>query len=282
MKFNITKKNIENDLQRLGVSVGDTILVRADLSNVGKISRKNFLEALLNVVGTDGTIVSLAFTNSAFIWDADKLNPFKASTPSYAGVLPNAMLEHHNALRSMHPQCSYVAIGKYAEAITFGHGPKSGAYEPIRKVLELKGKMLLIGCVSSSPGFTTTHLAEVDLGLHRRIVMPWLSVSKYFDENGKVKLFKRYDSGSCSKSYWKFYAHYVKHEALNAGMVGNAYSVIADSNKCYEIERDILTNNPKFNICGSADCITCNALRWDRLHHFPKLMLRRLFRKDKK
>ncbi len=262
--------------------MGDTILIRAGLRNVGKLSRKNFVKALLNVVGEEGTIVSLAFTGSTFIWAADKLDPFTLSTPSYAGALPNAMLEHPQARRSKHPQCSYVAIGKHAESITIGHGPDSGAYDPIRKVLELKGKMVLIGCVSESPGFTTTHLAEIDLGLNRRVIMPWIYVARYLDETGKIKLFKRYDSGLCSNSYWKFYSHYVSHEILHIGMVGHAYSIIADANKCYEIEREILKNDPKFNICGSPDCITCNAFRWDRLHHFPELLIRRIIRIIKK
>lgn len=82
------------------------------------------------------------------------------------------MLSHPKAFRSKHPTNSYVAIGKNAKYIFGNHDENSGSYEPIRKIVELEGKMILIGCVESSPGFTTTHLAEVDLGLHKRIIFP--------------------------------------------------------------------------------------------------------------
>jgi len=93
--------------------------------------------------------------------------------------------------------------------------------------MDLNGKVVLVGCVSDSPGFTTAHLAEVDLGLHKRVIMPRLNVAKYYDENGQLKIFMRNDPGLCSNSFWKFYSYYVKRGVLNTGMVGNAYSILA-------------------------------------------------------
>jgi len=95
----------------------------------------------------------------------DPQNPFRIDTPTYAGALPQKMMEMQESRRSRHPTCSFVAIGKNAELVTTGHGPQSPAYEPVRKIIDLHGKMALVGCVSSSPGFTTAHLAESDLGL---------------------------------------------------------------------------------------------------------------------
>ena len=264
--------------KRLGINTGDTVLIRGALSAIGRVNRDEFLTALLDSVGPEGTIVSLAFTDSTFLWKAKSLEPFTLKTRSYAGAIPNTMLAHPDSHRSLHPQCSYVAIGRYAAEIVAGHGPNSPAYEPIRKLINLNAKMALIGCVSSSPGFTTVHLAEIDLGHHRRAVFPGLmAASPYIDEDGRVKIFKRKDSGMCSNSFWKFYGHYVRNGILRANLIGSAYSILAPAKACYELEKEILASNARFNICGDPNCVSCNALRWDRIYHVPGLVLSKVW-----
>ncbi len=280
----ITTDTILADIRKLGVGPGDFLLVRGALGRIGRVrgGATTVIEALLACVGQEGTIASLSFTDSSFIRRADPLNPYHLSKKSYAGALPNAMIEYHGSFRSGHPTCSYVAIGKYAEAFTTGHDENSGAYEPIRHLLAKEGKCLLIGCVGSSPGFTTTHLAEADLGYLRKVIFPWLNTTYYYDKNGVLKLFRRKDLGLCSNSFYKFYAHYVAREILTTGYVGQAYSVIAPAKNCYGIEKEILENNSKFNICDSPECFMCNARRWDRLHRLPAFIYRKIRRKLRK
>ena len=252
-------------------------MIRAGLAAVGKVDRYSFIQALLNVVGAEGTIISLAFTQGAYPWRLSQVPIFTRETPSFAGALPNTMLRHPESHRSMHPQCSYVAIGNHAQYLTSEHGPTSGAYEPVRKVIELKGKMMLVGCVYSSPGFTTAHLAEFDLGLTSRVIAPWLCQSRYVASDGSVKVFKRgLDIGFCSESFWKFYSHYIRNEVLIAGFVGKAYSICANAERCYRVERSLLEKNPRFNVCDSADCVKCNLLRWDRAYRWPVFLFRRI------
>jgi aminoglycoside N3'-acetyltransferase len=269
--------------KNLGINSGDTVLIRGALSAIGKVNRNEFLKALLESVGPEGTIVSLAFTDSTFLWKAKSLEPFTLKTRSYAGAIPNTMLAHPESHRSLHPQCSYVAIGRHAAEIVADHGPFSPAYEPIRKLINLDAKMALIGCVSSSPGFTTTHLAEADLGHHKKAVFPRImAASPYIDENKEVRIYQRYDMGMCSNSYWKFYSHYVKEGLLKSGHIGAAYSIIIPAKESYDLEKRILDSNPRFNICDDKTCISCNMLRWDRIHHAPGLIARKILNKLKK
>ncbi|KQQ32599.1 hypothetical protein ASF61_13680 [Duganella sp. Leaf126] len=273
-------RSLHDDLRQLGIAPGDTVLARAAYRAIGRpgAGGGDFLAALLALLGEDGTVACLAYTKGGWLWQAGRLAPFTPATPSYAGALPNAMLAHPGAHRSAHPQCSIVAIGRHARALTDGHGPHDGAYEPIRKLIALDAKMLVAGCVDSNPGFTTTHLAEVDLGLHRRRIGRWLSVSRYLDSDGRVQLFHRRDPGCCSHAYWKLYAAYVRHGVLTTGRVGNAYAICAPAASCYAIEKAILARDSRFNLCDSPDCLTCNALRWDRVHRWPLWVWRRLHR----
>jgi aminoglycoside N3'-acetyltransferase len=287
MKRNISKEALIEDFRAIGIHPGDVILVRANLAAVGRIlgGAETFINALLGAVGTEGTIISLAFTSASgsFITKPKIQDAFNLKKKSYAGALPNAMISRVDALRSKHPMCSYVAIGKYAAEIIAGHDEKSKAYEPVRKIIELNGKNLLIGCVESSPGFTTAHLAEADLGMLTKLpIFKWFTAVHYENKDGTYSLYRRTDPGLCSNSFYKFYALYVKKGILRAWFIGNAYSIIVPSKASYDVEYETLKKNRKFNICESKYCFTCNANRWDRLHHLPFFIFRMLLKRISK
>lgn len=273
-------EKLKSDLKNLGITKGDSILVRADLSAIGKLEtkkREDYINFILEAVGEEGTIVGLSFTSGFFI-KKNKNIIFDGTNKSYTGAFANTMLKHPKAIRSTHPTNSYVAIGKNAQYILEKHNETSGAYEPIRKIVELNGKMILIGCVESSPGFTTTHLAEVDLGLHKRIIFPTLN-GAYYKKNDEINLFKRKDLGSCSSTFYKFYGHYIKNELLQQGYVGNAYSVLIDAKKAFDIDFKILKDNPKVTLCDNPNCMLCRARRWDNLKDMPIFLIRNIIPK---
>jgi aminoglycoside N3'-acetyltransferase len=283
MTSTISRERIAEDLRGLGIAEGDTVLIRGALGQIGRIAggARTVIDALLDAVGAGGTIVSLAFTETAFIRKPDPNKPFTADTPTYAGALPKAMLAHAGARRSAHPNCSFVAIGANADDIVRGHDADAGAYDPVRTLMTLKAKGVLIGCVSASPGFTTAHLAETDLGLFRRVILPKLNTIYYRGVNGGLKLFKRVDHGLCSQGFSRFYEHYVKEGILSSGHVGSAYSIVVPLAEAYTIEHRLLSADPQFAICDNPDCVMCNVRRWDRIHHTPLWMARRLRRKLK-
>ena len=268
-------------IRRLDIARGDTVLVRAAMHAVGPLPNgpRSLIDAFLEVISQDGTLVSLSFTESSYLKKPDPNKPFRSDTPTYAGAFPATMLTYPEAKRSTHPTCSYVAIGKHAELITGNHSPNSPAYEPVRTIIDLNGKMVLVGCVQSSPGFTTTHLAEYDLGLLNRVILPWLNAVYYEAEDGTIKLFRRKDLGLCSRSFYKFYSYYVAAGILRTGMIGNAYSIAAPAQETYAIEKSILKMHPTFNVCDDPLCKLCNSRRWDRLHRIPIYILMRLARK---
>lgn len=274
-----TSNDLLANFRTLGVSLGDTLLIRASLGAVGRIDGGTHcvISCLIEAVGQEGTIVSLAFTDSTFLKRARKKDAFHISKKSYAGALPNSMLNWPNAKRSSHPMCSFVAIGKNAEFITSGHDEHASAYEPVRKIIELRGKCILVGCVKNSPGFTTTHLAETDLGyLNSLPVLPRLRTVYFEADDGELKLFRRKDPGLCSDSFFKFYSLYVREGVLNTGFIGNAFSILAPAKKCYEIDLETLRKDKKFNLCNSNNCWTCNVGRWDIIHRAPAYFLRKM------
>jgi len=98
-----------------------------------------------------------------------------------------------------------------------------------------------------------------------------LNCCYYEDEKGEIKLFRRKDPGLCSNSFYKFYSHYVNASILRSGFIGRAYSIMVPAQEAYNIEKNILQKDPKFNLCGDPNCLICNARRWDRIHMMPSL-----------
>ena len=276
----VTKKQVAAGLAALGVTTGDTLLVRADLGEVGWIKgakRSDYLMLLLDALGGEGTLIGLAFTPS-YTKAKAAAHVFTSSTPTTTGAFANLMLKHPDALRSRHPTNSFVAIGKNAAAVLAEHGPSAGAYEPVRAVMNLGGKLALIGCAESNPGFTTTHLAEIDLGYHKRAILPQLK-GAYYKEAGKTQFFRRRDPGGCSVTFSKLYPYYRKAGILNEANVGAARSLLVDARSAYEIDRRVLATDPRFNLCDNPDCGRCRLRRWDNLQDAPAFLLKRFARR---
>ena len=281
-KFNnvTSRKEIQNNLIQSGIKSGDILFVKASLRNMGKINSRNrddYLSAFLDVLGPEGTLIAPSYTDCSFLFrDPNKI--FNLSLKSDSGALSNLMLTHPDAYRSSHPTNSCVAIGKYSKDILLSHTPKSGAYDPFKSIIEMNGKIALIGCGTNNPGFPTVHYAEVELGYHKKLIFPSLNTI-YYKDNNSTTLFKRKDLGSCSSTFGRFYEFYINNELLTQTQIGNAYSLIISAADAYAIDKTILKKYPRITICDSKNCSHCNARRWDNLHKLPAFIVHRLLKK---
>lgn len=182
-----TRASLRDDLERLGVRPGDTVMVHAALSRVGPMLNgpDAVIGALLDAVGKDGT--ALAYTD----WDAryDELlgpdgrvpeewrphiPPYDARTSRAArgnGALPEFLRTWPGARRSGNPGASVAALGAGADELTADHPLDYGYGEgsPLARLVADQGKVLLLG----APLDTITllhhaeHLAQVP---HKRVI----------------------------------------------------------------------------------------------------------------
>ncbi|KAF4446654.1 hypothetical protein F53441_9695 [Fusarium austroafricanum] len=178
-----TRTSLTNDLRSLGLSLGDTVLVHCSLSSVGWVNggAEALTQALLEVLTPKGTLVVPTHTCS----NSDPSGWVKPpvpeewwqtiretrpafdprTTPSERmGVLAESVRTWPGAVRSVHPQTSFAAIGAGANFITEGHALDSmlGEQSPLARLEELRAKVLLLGV-----GFdrcTCFHLAEYRVG----------------------------------------------------------------------------------------------------------------------
>lgn len=274
-----TRDSLAKDYKNLGLAPGDVVLMRAALNAIGRPdfkSKQDHINAILDVIGSEGTLVGLSFSQSfiRLFGTPPKDFIYRDDAPATTGSFANIMLKHPGRERSPHPTNSFVAIGRDAKNIVGDHDETRHSYFPMEKLLELDAKMILVGCTEASPGFTTTHLAEYNLGLLRKIKFPWLH-RVFFEKNGQIRLFKRTEIGGDSNTFYKFYPLYREKGVLKEGYIGKAKSYLIKCRDAYDIEYKTLQSNPKFCICDSKDCVVCAGRNIDNLINWPQFYLRK-------
>lgn len=254
-----TRETLQRDIEALGVSAGDVVLVRANVGAIGRVKGglgESLRGALLDAVGETGTVVSLAFTRTFPLLHLDRSYVFTDATPTTSGALPKLLLETPGRRRSRHPTNSFVAVGRRADEIMAGHDESSSSFEPMGKLVALGGKQLLIGCAEESPGFTTVHWAQHRLGLSTRSLLR-NRVGVLYERDGEVRLFRRPDIGGCSMGFGRLYAEYARAGLLRMGSVGRAESICIDAAPAYALEEALLRRDPRAVLCPRPLCTFC-------------------------
>ncbi len=154
----------------LGVKIGDTLFVHSSIDKLNiRFPADQLIPLLLEIVGPEGT---LAFPCWHFPERAEEYlnNPNNVfdvkKSPSVMGLLPEFARRNKQALRSLHPTSSVVAIGKHAQELVFEHHLSEypcGQLSPFYKIINYKGKILGLG-EKPETSLSFVHCAEDVMG----------------------------------------------------------------------------------------------------------------------
>jgi aminoglycoside 3-N-acetyltransferase len=174
-----TIESLYKDLLNLSDLKGEIVLIHSSLSSLGWVcgGAQAVIMALKQAVGESGTLVMTA--HSGDISDpAEWINPpvpkewiekIYENMPAFdvnlsatrgMGRIAELFRTLPDSVRSNHPQVSFSASGKYAEAVIEKHQltPQFGMNTPLGKLYEINAKVLLLGVGYSA--CTSFHLAE--------------------------------------------------------------------------------------------------------------------------
>lgn len=175
----VTVDMLADDLTGLGLAPGATVLVHSSLSSLGYVcgGPVAVVQALGRVLGPDGTLVVPTHSgdlSDPAAWVAPPVpeewwDPIRRSMPAFdprltptrlMGAVPDCVLRQPGTRRSEHPQVSFAANGRHADAVTAGHCLDHGLGEgsPLARVYDLDGSVLLLGVGHDRN--TSLHLAE--------------------------------------------------------------------------------------------------------------------------
>jgi aminoglycoside 3-N-acetyltransferase len=175
----ITKSDIINGLKKLNLDVGDHVIVHSALSSFGEVESgaDTIIDAIIEVIGPEGTLVTPAFGSGDKVFDPDK-------SGTNLGIIPLTLLKREGVCRSRHPLASVAAVGSKASWLTEKHEEAKTAHgqeTPYTKLSMISGKILLLGVDQDRNTFL--HSIEAIAGL------PYLRPLSgfYVDEKGQIK-----------------------------------------------------------------------------------------------
>ncbi|WP_455354623.1 aminoglycoside N(3)-acetyltransferase [Streptomyces sp. SYSU K217416] len=170
---------LAGDLRTLGLRAGASVLAHASLRGTG-LRAASVRDALLEVLGQDGTLMVPAFTaensasSSAHLAQIrgmtdEQIRAFRANMPAFdpertpsqgMGRLAEAVRTTPGAVRSAHPQTSFAAVGADARELLAEHRQDChlGEESPLGALFRTGGQVLMINV-----GFAVCsafHLAE--------------------------------------------------------------------------------------------------------------------------
>jgi aminoglycoside 3-N-acetyltransferase len=254
----IGREGIASALRFLGLRSGYHVLVHSSLSSMGHVEggAATVVQALLDVVGADGTVIVPTLTGNELIGpDADMTFDIVTS-PSWNGAVAEAVRTWPGAVRSVHPTHSVAAIGAAAQRLTCGHvdcvTPCGEGSPYARLAADPAGMILLLGCDHESN--TTLHHVEELAGVRYHLQpLPVRGVIHYGDRTQ-------------SRSYWVHrYGTPRNFTAIEPllqergiqvqGAVGNATARLMPANRLVSLGLDVLRAAPSFFVKGAgADC----------------------------
>lgn len=173
----VTRSRLVSDLRALGIAPGQTVMVHTEMSALGFVvgGTHTIITALLEAVGDGGTVMAYCGWNDAppydlAEWPAEWRAAARAEWPAYDprlseadhnnGRVPEALRNWPGAVRSRHPDASFVAVGAAAHRLMDDHpwDDPHGPDSPLARLAADGGRVLLLGAPLDS--LTLLHHAE--------------------------------------------------------------------------------------------------------------------------
>jgi aminoglycoside 3-N-acetyltransferase len=172
-------ETLKQQLQTLGIKVGDSIMVHSSIKSMGWIAggAKAVIDALMETITPEGTIVMAAQSaenSEPSNWmlppvPSDWHEPIRQHLPAYdpyltplrgMGKIAECFHRHPKTIRSYHPVHSFMAWGKHAEQWMMEHPLEDsfGMGSPLGAFVNENVKVILIGVGYDS--CTALHLSE--------------------------------------------------------------------------------------------------------------------------
>lgn len=237
MQSLITQPTVSGGLRQMGIRPGATLLVHCRMSSLGHVQggAQTLIEALLDQLGSAGTLVMPTFTGGRFdpsewsnppvdqaLWDR-----IRFETPAYhpqktpTGVSMSKLYELFRTwpavVRTDHPHSSFAAWGQHRNLVVETHDleQRFGETSPLKKLYDLNAVVLFLGTTYATN--TCFHLAE-----YRQASPPIRDYLIVQLVNGARRLITYQDVDTDSSRFEDIGADFETANPVTIGSIGNA------------------------------------------------------------
>ena len=243
-KSGISKQRLIDDLKKIGLKNGDSVLVHSSLSKIGFVEGgpKTVVDALFDVVGESGTLLFPAFPvigRAKTHLEETPLFDIRTS-PSQMGSITEYFRKLDNVCRSFHPTDSMCAKGPLAEYYTnshFGQLTPYTEYSPFRKLCSKNGKILMLGTTLNG-ACTNLHTLEDAVDFKYPVYDEKIFDVKMIDAEGRESSMKtkvHNPEYSAKRNCDALKPMFEGEGVIVNGIIGEAKSMLIDANKMLEV-----------------------------------------------
>jgi len=244
----VTKEDIKNGLKQLGLKKGVIVGVHSSLSSFGYVKggADAVIDALLETVGEEGTIVMPTYSNNrqevekterekklGVTWKY-KMTPYDVEkTSCWTGRIPETFRKRKEAVRSQDPTHSLAAVGPKAEELV-----KSWS-----KLLKADGYILLLGV--SLGVCSAMHLAEEHVQLPPDILEKLKPPEELIEIYGPDLGWPKWDIGfGPYPNFGKMEKPCTEHSIIKTVKIGEAEVKLLRLRELIDLYTEYLRKNP--------------------------------------
>lgn len=238
------KDDLVNDLKKIGVQTGDSVLVHSSLSKIGFVEGgpATLVSALFEAVGETGTLLFPTFPAKGRNKTHLEEHPFFdiSKTPSQMGSVTEYFRKLPGVFRSFHPTDPVCAKGPLAKFYTNSHFGQVTPYNensPFRKLCAKKGKILMLGTTLNG-ACTNLHTLEDAVDFKYPVYDDKIFDVKMIDQDGKehhMKTKVHNPDYSAKRNCDALKPLFEKEQVLVNGMIGEAKSMLIDADKMLQV-----------------------------------------------
>jgi len=248
MADKLTRADIVHGLRKLGLQLGDRMLVHSSLAALGDVDggADTVIDALIEAVGPDGLVVVPTFACQL---------PFDRKTSTTPlGSIADQFWHRPNAFRSLHPTHSVAAIGRGAEELLRGHEKAPTAYgegTPYHTLAVNSGRILLLGVDQDRN--TTLHTAEALSGA------VYLSdiTGAYVDDSGSEVTIPIAAMAGPHRDFIGLDRLFRERGIMRIGRIGSAVCRLMDAGGILDVAMEALKRDPAAVLCDNPNCADC-------------------------
>lgn len=252
----VTKNDIIEGLNRLGISAGMGLMVHSSLKSFGGVEggAGTVIEALMEVLTDKGTLMMPSFNHGEPFLNGGAGYYSPKDTPTINGIIPDTFWRMSGVYRSMNPTHAFAAWGMNAKRYLEYHhhtltmGPKS----PLGLLCEDGGWCLLIGVDYNRN--TMHHVVEMSLSapcLGQRSEAYTVILPDGRKVEGRTWGWR---DGDCPFTDMGLYGRIMRERGLErVTFVGNSKLTFFNMKDCFNVIAEILSNG----MDGFPPCSLC-------------------------
>lgn len=254
-KAGVSREQLVQDLKKIGLTEGDSVLVHSSLSKVGFVQggAQTVVDALFDVVGVNGTLLFPTFPAAGRNKTHLEEHPYFdiRNTPSQMGSITEYFRKLDGVSRSFHPTDPVCAKGPLAEFYTnthYGQLTPYNEFSPFRKLCEKRGKILMLGTTLNG-ACVNLHTLEDAVDFKHPVYDEKIFEIKMIDANGGESIMKtKVHNPECSakRNCDALKPEFLKQGVLVDGMIGEAKSMLIDADTMLKV---MIKNYKERGVC---------------------------------